>query len=59
VRPVRGLDAVLAPGEHFQRQPANLAVLMFADERRIGDMAVRLQVDNVARARVKSRRWRD
>jgi len=38
-------------------QRANLAVLMFADEHRIDDIAVRLQVENVARARVKSRRF--
>jgi pimeloyl-ACP methyl ester carboxylesterase len=110
----RGLDAVLAPGEHFhlvgfsfgamlgsfvalhrggavrslvlvgsasmglrrapmrEMQPmrrhmtdadvlalqrANLAVLMFADDHRIDDIAVQLQVENVARARVKSRRF--
>lgn len=36
-------------------QRTNLGILMFADKDRIDDLAVRLQVDNVARARVKSR----
>lgn len=36
-------------------QRANLGILMFADKSRIDDLAVRLQVANVARARVKSR----
>lgn len=36
-------------------QRVNLGILMFADKGRIDDLAVRLQVENVARARVKSR----
>jgi 2-hydroxy-6-oxonona-2,4-dienedioate hydrolase len=38
-------------------QRANLGILMFADKGRIDDLAVRLQCDNVDRARVKSRRF--
>ena len=38
-------------------QRANLGILMFADPARIDDLAVRLQVENVARARLKSRRF--
>ena len=38
-------------------QGANLGILMFADKDRIDDLAVRLQCDNVDRARVKSRRF--
>jgi pimeloyl-ACP methyl ester carboxylesterase len=38
-------------------QRANLGVLMFADPGRIDELAVRLQCDNVARARAKSRRF--
>ena len=47
----------MSEAELADLQRANLAVLMFADERRIDDTAVRLQVENVARARVKSRRF--
>jgi 2-hydroxy-6-oxonona-2,4-dienedioate hydrolase len=47
----------MGAAELAQVQRANLAVLMLADERRIDDLAVRLQVENVARARVKSRRF--
>jgi 2-hydroxy-6-oxonona-2,4-dienedioate hydrolase len=36
-------------------QRVNLGILMFHDKSRIDDLAVRLQCDNVARARVKSR----
>jgi len=38
-------------------QRANLGILMFADTGRIDDLAVHLQQENVARARVKSRRF--
>ena len=38
-------------------QRANLGILMFADTRRIDNLAVHLQCDNVERARVKSRRF--
>jgi 2-hydroxy-6-oxonona-2,4-dienedioate hydrolase len=38
-------------------QRTNLGILMFADAGRIDDLAVRLQQENVARARVKSRRF--
>ncbi len=49
------------PRPHMSReeiaplQRANLAILMFADPARIDDLAVHLQCENVARARVKSR----
>ena len=38
-------------------QRTNLGILMFADAARIDDLAVQLQQENVARARVKSRRF--
>ncbi len=38
-------------------QRTNLGILMFADPGRIDDLAVHLQQENVARARVKSRRF--
>ncbi len=38
-------------------QRTNLGILMFADPDGIDDLAVRLQVENVARARLKSRRF--
>ncbi|MGO8917899.1 MAG: alpha/beta fold hydrolase [Stellaceae bacterium] len=49
------------PRRHMSRdevmalQRANLGILMFADPARIDDLAVHLQCENVARARVKSR----
>lgn len=43
--------------EITELQRINLAILMFADEKRIDDLAVYLQCKNVARARVKSRRF--
>jgi len=52
-----------APGRHMsaagiaELQRTNLGILMFADAGRIDDLAVHLQQENVARARVKSRRF--
>jgi len=49
------------PRRHMSRaeisalQRGNLGILMFADQDRIDDLAVHLQCENVARARVKSR----
>ena len=43
--------------EIAELQRHNLGILMFADKSRIDDLAVRLQCDNVARARMKSRRF--
>ena len=57
MREMQPMRRHLSEAELAQLQRNNLAVLMFADERRIDDVAVRLQVDNVARARVKSRRF--
>ena len=45
----------MSAAEIADLQRANLAILMFAEKGRIDDLAVRLQVENVARARVKSR----
>jgi len=49
--PRRGMSAA----DVAALQRVNLGILMFADKNRIDDLAVRLQVENVARARVKSR----
>lgn len=51
--PRRHMSAV----EMAQLQRTNLGILMFADAGRIDDLAVQLQQQNVARARVKSRRF--
>jgi 2-hydroxy-6-oxonona-2,4-dienedioate hydrolase len=55
VRP--GMTAV----ELAQLQRDNLAMLMFADPARVDDLAVRLQIENTARARIRSRpiAWTD
>ncbi|HEX7970451.1 MAG TPA: alpha/beta fold hydrolase [Stellaceae bacterium] len=47
----------MSAAEIAELQRVNLGILMFADPRRIDDLAVRLQVENVARARMKSRRF--
>jgi pimeloyl-ACP methyl ester carboxylesterase len=47
----------MSVAEIAQLQRTNLGILMFADAARIDDLAVRLQQENVARARVKSRRF--
>ena len=47
----------MSPAEMVQLQRTNLGILMFADPGRIDALAVRLQQENVARARVKSRRF--
>ncbi|HEV2546115.1 MAG TPA: alpha/beta fold hydrolase [Stellaceae bacterium] len=57
MREMQSMRRHMSEAELAGLQRANLAVLMFADERRIDDLAVRLQVENVARARVKSRRF--
>jgi len=57
MREMQPMRRHMSEAELAALQRANLAVLMFANERRIDDMAVRLQVENVARARVKSRRF--
>lgn len=57
MREMQPMRRHMSEAEVFALQRANLAVLMFADERHIDDLAVRLQVENVARARVKSRRF--
>ncbi len=57
MREMQPMRRHMSEAELAALQRANLAVLMFANERRIDDMAVRLQVENVTRARVKSRRF--
>ena len=47
----------MSAAEIFELQRINLGILMFADKDRIDDLAVELQCANVARARVKSRRF--
>ena len=47
----------MSAAELAQLQRTNLGILMFADAGRIDDLAVHLQQENVARARVKSRRF--
>jgi 2-hydroxy-6-oxonona-2,4-dienedioate hydrolase len=54
-------DPRMSRDEVAALQRANLAILMFADPARIDDLAVHLQCENVARARVRSRvfAWKD
>jgi pimeloyl-ACP methyl ester carboxylesterase len=47
--------AQMSPAEMLALQRTNLAILMFADAGKIDDLAVHLQAENVARARLKSR----
>jgi 2-hydroxy-6-oxonona-2,4-dienedioate hydrolase len=47
----------MSAAELAELQRTNLGILMFADAGRIDDLAVHLQQENVARARVKSRRF--
>ncbi len=57
MREMRPMRRHMSAAEVADVQRANLAILMFADESRIDDLAVHLQCENVARARVKSRRF--
>ena len=57
MRMMRPPRAHMSAGDMAALQRANLGVLMFADPRRIDDLAVELQCENVARARMKSRRF--
>lgn len=50
-------DGDLAPADLRAAHRRNLARLMIADPARIDDLAIDIQLDNVARARVKSRRF--
>lgn len=50
-------DGDLAPDDLRAAHRRNLAWLMIADPARIDDLAIDIQLDNVARARVKSRRF--
>jgi 2-hydroxy-6-oxonona-2,4-dienedioate hydrolase len=55
MQPMRPVRRGMSPEEIAALQRVNLAILMFADKGRIDDLAVHLQSENVARARVKSR----
>jgi pimeloyl-ACP methyl ester carboxylesterase len=55
MRPLEPMRRPMSESAMAELQRINLGVLMFADKSRIDDMAVRLQCENVARARVKSR----
>lgn len=55
MQPMRSVRRGMSPAEIATLQRDNLAILMFADKGRIDDLAVLLQAENVARARVKSR----
>jgi 2-hydroxy-6-oxonona-2,4-dienedioate hydrolase len=55
MQPMRPMRRGMSAGEIAALQRDNLAILMFADKNRIDDLAVHLQGENVARARVKSR----
>jgi 2-hydroxy-6-oxonona-2,4-dienedioate hydrolase len=57
MQPMRPARRHMSAEEIAAMQRANLGILMFADKSRIDDLAVQLQSDNVARARVKSRRF--
>jgi pimeloyl-ACP methyl ester carboxylesterase len=55
MRPLEPMRRHMSDAEMAELQRANLGILMIADASRIDDTAVRLQCENVARARVKSR----
>jgi 2-hydroxy-6-oxonona-2,4-dienedioate hydrolase len=57
MRMMRPPRAHMSAADMAALQRTNLGVLMFADPRRIDDLAVELQCENVARARMKSRRF--
>jgi 2-hydroxy-6-oxonona-2,4-dienedioate hydrolase len=57
MREMQPMRRHMTEAEVFALQRANLGILMFADPRHIDDLAVHLQCENVARARVKSRRF--
>jgi 2-hydroxy-6-oxonona-2,4-dienedioate hydrolase len=57
MREMKPLRQHMTAAEIAQLQRTNLGILMFADAGRIDDLAIRLQQENVARARVKSRRF--
>jgi len=54
MQPIEPPDPRMSREEFAALQRANLGILMFADPRRIDDLAVHLQCENVARARVRS-----
>jgi pimeloyl-ACP methyl ester carboxylesterase len=51
----------ITPAELAELQRTNLGILMFADPRHVDDLAVHLQIENTARARIRSRpiAWTD
>ena len=57
MQPMQPARRHMSPSEVLALQRANLGILMFADPAHIDDLAVHLQSENVARARVKSRRF--
>jgi 2-hydroxy-6-oxonona-2,4-dienedioate hydrolase len=54
-QPLEPMRRSMSEKEMAELQRINLGILMFADKSRIDETAVRLQCENVARARVKSR----
>ena len=57
MRPLLPMRPHLDAAAMAELQRVNLGILMFADPARIDELAVRLQVENVGRARLKSRRF--
>jgi pimeloyl-ACP methyl ester carboxylesterase len=57
MRPLLPMRPHLDAAAMAELQRVNLGILMFADPARIDDLAIRLQVENVGRARLKSRRF--
>ena len=56
-QPLARRHAGQTPAELAETQRANLALLMFADPANVDDLALHIQLENIRRARVKSRRF--
>ena len=56
-QPLARRRAGQTPAEFAETQRDNLALLMFADSANVDDLALHIQIENIRRARVKSRRF--
>ncbi len=56
-QPLARRHAGQTPAERAETQRDNLGLLMFADPANIDDLALHIQLENIRRARVKSRRF--
>jgi 2-hydroxy-6-oxonona-2,4-dienedioate hydrolase len=57
MREMQPLRPQMSAADIAELQRTNLSILMFAEAGRVDDLAIHLQQENVARARVKSRRF--